>query len=142
MSECPICLEEIKKRAVLECKHEMCSICIIKWLNQDHTCPICRATVNVRSPEFRVILNKLSMQELNTVIDNINRDNIGIVTQNQVYVRRPNVNNRQIRRRRNCDFICVNRTPQGTEENNEILRMIVALLIACILFLVILLYFR
>ena len=26
------------------------------------------------------------MQELNAVIDNINRDNIGIVTQNQVYV--------------------------------------------------------
>ena len=51
------------------------------------------------------------MQELNAVINNLNRDNIGIVTQNQVYVRRTNVNNRQIRRRRNCDFICINRTP-------------------------------
>ena len=29
--------EEIKK-AVLECNHEMCSLCIIKWLNEDHTC--------------------------------------------------------------------------------------------------------
>ena len=32
MSECPICLEELKKKAVLECNHEMCSKCIIKCI--------------------------------------------------------------------------------------------------------------
>ena len=56
MSECPICLDEIVKKAVLECNHEMCSLCIIKWLNEDNTCPICSATKMIfRSPEFRVI---------------------------------------------------------------------------------------
>lgn len=139
MSECPICLDQIQKKAVLSCKHEMCSVCIIKWLNEDHSCPICRAEVNVRSPEFRVILNKLSMQELNVIIQNINRDNIGLVTRNEVYVRRPVVRQR---RRRNFDFVCINRSPDAREENSEILRMIIALLIMCVLFLILMLMLR
>ena len=95
--------------------------------------------MNVRSPEFRVILNKLSMQELNVIIENINRDNIGLVTRNEVYVRRPVVTQR---RRRNFDFVCINRSPEAREENSEVLRMISALLIMCVLFLILMLMLR
>ena len=45
MSECPICLDEIVKKAVLSCNHEMCSLCIIRWLNEDNTCPICEQII-------------------------------------------------------------------------------------------------
>ena len=138
MTECPICLEEIQKKAVLSCKHEMCSVCIIKWLNEDHSCPICRAEVDVRSRSFRVILNKLSMQELSEIIENINRDNLGLVTRNEVYVRRPTIT----RRGRRQNFICVNTAMEAREENIEIMKMTIALLGVCIIFLVILITTR
>ena len=138
MSECPICLDEIQKKAVLGCKHEMCSVCIIKWLNEDHSCPICRAAVDVRSRSFRVILNKLSMQELSEIIENINRDNLGLVTRNEVYVSRPTISRTPHRQ----NFICVNTGSESREENIEILKMTIALLGVCIIFLVILIATR
>ena len=138
MSECPICLDEIQKKAVLACKHEMCSVCIIKWLNEDHSCPICRSEVDVRSRSFRIILNKLSMQELSEIIENINRDNLGLVTRNEVYVRRPTISRTPQRQ----NFICINTGTESREENSEILRMIIALLIMCVLFLILMLMLR
>ena len=52
----------------------MCSLCIIRWLNEDNTCPICRADIDIQTPEFRAILNRLSMRELGDIIKTLNRE--------------------------------------------------------------------
>ena len=134
MAECPICLDEIKKKATLECKHQMCSVCIIKWLNEDHSCPICRSVVDVKSEHFRLILNKLSMHELKTVISNLkNEVYVDINRPNRVFVRE--YQPRQYRG--NERFICINTEANSNEENLEIIRMVIALLLTVIVFIVI-----
>jgi hypothetical protein len=40
--ECPICLEPIKNKIKLDCKHNFCTDCILKWFCNNVTCPYCR----------------------------------------------------------------------------------------------------
>lgn len=45
LSHCPICMEEFKlddKACQLPCKHTYKFECILRWLNSNKTCPICR----------------------------------------------------------------------------------------------------
>ena len=39
---CPICLNEIKDKIILSCKHEFCFICLNEWSNKGNRCPMCR----------------------------------------------------------------------------------------------------
>ena len=45
IEECPICMEDMKGRAVLNCHHVFCIKCSIEHFRQCTTCPLCRATV-------------------------------------------------------------------------------------------------
>ena len=40
--ECAICLEAAGKICVLECEHAFHKDCILQWLKESRTCPICR----------------------------------------------------------------------------------------------------
>ena len=39
---CPICLNQIKDKIILSCKHEFCFICLNEWSNKNNRCPMCR----------------------------------------------------------------------------------------------------
>jgi len=43
--DCPICMEEMKGRAILDCSHVFCMKCSIEHFRTRNTCPLCRATV-------------------------------------------------------------------------------------------------
>ena len=43
--DCPICLEEMTGRAILDCSHVFCIICSIEHFRTKQTCPLCRAEV-------------------------------------------------------------------------------------------------
>ncbi|KAK7321031.1 hypothetical protein VNO77_31133 [Canavalia gladiata] len=48
-SHCPICMEEFKvgdRACRLPCNHTYRSECIIRWLNNNKTCPVCRLQLN------------------------------------------------------------------------------------------------
>ena len=40
--ECSICLEPIKNKLKLDCKHKFCKNCILKWFCNNQSCPSCR----------------------------------------------------------------------------------------------------
>ena len=40
--ECPICYEDKHNIKELDCDHEICTDCILKWVAKRNTCPICR----------------------------------------------------------------------------------------------------
>jgi hypothetical protein len=40
--ECSICLEPIKNKLKLDCKHKFCKDCILKWFCNNQSCPSCR----------------------------------------------------------------------------------------------------
>ncbi|KAK7301331.1 hypothetical protein RJT34_12193 [Clitoria ternatea] len=45
LSNCPICMEDFKvggQACRLPCNHTYCSECILRWLDNNKTCPICR----------------------------------------------------------------------------------------------------
>ena len=42
---CTICLETCKDPYALKCKHVFCTDCIIEWLKNADTCPICRSNI-------------------------------------------------------------------------------------------------
>lgn len=43
--DCPICMEDMKGRAILDCGHVFCIKCSIEHFRHRTTCPLCRATV-------------------------------------------------------------------------------------------------
>lgn len=43
--ECSICQDEFKEPIRLPCNHIYCEQCISEWLDQETTCPMCRAQV-------------------------------------------------------------------------------------------------
>jgi len=43
--DCPICMEDMKGRAILDCGHVFCIKCSIEQFRQRNTCPLCRAIV-------------------------------------------------------------------------------------------------
>lgn len=51
---CPVCLETLTARSlVLDCGHKMCTSCSILWLQEKHTCPLCRSLTTTFSRETR-----------------------------------------------------------------------------------------
>lgn len=40
--DCSICMDEVKDKATLPCKHSFCKGCIVKWSETSTTCPNCR----------------------------------------------------------------------------------------------------
>ena len=47
-SQCPICLESLlpETQKITKCQHTFCGSCLNKWLETNHTCPMCRTEVN------------------------------------------------------------------------------------------------
>lgn len=45
-SSCCVCMEDIKRRFILPCGHSFHRKCIRQWLNDNHTCPVCRHDVS------------------------------------------------------------------------------------------------
>ena len=43
--DCPICMEDMAGRAILDCSHVFCIKCSIQHFRQKNTCPLCRAEV-------------------------------------------------------------------------------------------------
>ena len=43
--DCTICMDDVKRRFILPCGHVFHRKCIRKWLDDNHTCPICRQDV-------------------------------------------------------------------------------------------------
>ncbi|MBA2367440.1 MAG: hypothetical protein H0V82_00265 [Candidatus Protochlamydia sp.] len=41
------------KKEVLICQHTFHKECIVEWLKRKHNCPICRAKIEIPSPEAR-----------------------------------------------------------------------------------------
>nr|KYP43081.1 RING finger protein 115 family [Cajanus cajan] len=49
LSHCPICMDEFKvgdQACRLPCNHTYCSECILRWLNNSKTCPVCRLNLD------------------------------------------------------------------------------------------------
>ena len=45
--DCPICFEALETPLALSpCGHLFCEDCASEWLDREHTCPLCRASVN------------------------------------------------------------------------------------------------
>ena len=45
---CPICLQTIDNRAILDCcKHCFCKKCIMSWMKKEPTCPLCKRKIGV-----------------------------------------------------------------------------------------------
>lgn len=55
---CPMCLEDLNTKTVIECGHEFHEECLELWMNEDKdTCPICREriplySINIPLSEF------------------------------------------------------------------------------------------
>ncbi|XP_068249912.1 E3 ubiquitin-protein ligase RNFT1-like isoform X2 [Palaemon carinicauda] len=42
---CPICHDDFQVPTMLQCNHIFCEQCVVKWLDQEPTCPMCRTQV-------------------------------------------------------------------------------------------------
>jgi len=60
LENCLICLEEITRPLVLECKHSFCLNCLPKRVSTAKTCPTCRAPIN---PE-KITVTGLNLSDL------------------------------------------------------------------------------
>ncbi|KAG7120461.1 putative RING finger protein P32A8.03c like [Verticillium longisporum] len=52
MAECTICIDELKKGeevVYLPCKHWFHDTCVVMWLKEHNTCPICRTPIEERT---------------------------------------------------------------------------------------------
>lgn len=49
LDECPICIEEIKTEntVITACHHAFCDYCILKHIQKNDNCPICREPCNI-----------------------------------------------------------------------------------------------
>lgn len=51
--KCTICLEKIKNSTTIPCNHTFCFECVIKWLDEKDSCPICRKkTPFIKNPSL------------------------------------------------------------------------------------------
>lgn len=46
---CSICSELFMDAVTLNCSHSFCDFCIIKWMKEQSTCPICRKPIDSRN---------------------------------------------------------------------------------------------
>ncbi|BFY99030.1 hypothetical protein BsWGS_02070 [Bradybaena similaris] len=60
---CPVCLDEFKsgeKLAICQCKHGFHSRCLLLWLEQRNTCPMCKAPVRGAARETTGLVRQTS----------------------------------------------------------------------------------
>lgn len=81
--DCPICMDPIdntRNVIITKCKHQFCSDCLLREMNNRHTCPICRTELREKKE-----MNKLSDSDLrNIVVRNLSympEENLNIVAQ-------------------------------------------------------------
>ena len=43
--DCSICCDDKVNPVVLICNHSFCEVCILKWLEREKTCPVCRTEI-------------------------------------------------------------------------------------------------
>ena len=58
MEMCPICMEDMTGRAILDCTHTFCIQCSIQHFRQKTNCPLCRAEV-CEPPVQKVVPDEL-----------------------------------------------------------------------------------
>ncbi|XP_028404908.1 E3 ubiquitin-protein ligase RNF181-like [Dendronephthya gigantea] len=54
-ASCPVCLEKYEKKEVyieLPCMHKFHEDCILSWLNQTNSCPVCRHELPTDNSEY------------------------------------------------------------------------------------------
>lgn len=44
---CPICLDFIKNKMILDCNHIFCKKCISKWMDKNDFCPVCKQHMTI-----------------------------------------------------------------------------------------------
>ena len=42
---CVICVQQIKSKTILDCEHSYCKKCILKWMCNNFSCPLCRQPI-------------------------------------------------------------------------------------------------
>ncbi|XP_046863891.1 E3 ubiquitin-protein ligase RNF181-like [Xenia sp. Carnegie-2017] len=55
---CPICLEKYEKEEMyvqLPCDHKFHETCIMRWLEQTNSCPVCRYELPTDEPEYETV---------------------------------------------------------------------------------------
>ncbi len=74
--DCNICMNKIKNKRTLDCKHVFCKECINKWQCINNKCPTCRAIISKSSHTYnlrsRHVINSLPLSnplELNWLDD-------------------------------------------------------------------------
>jgi hypothetical protein len=50
---CPICQDKLASPVVLKCQHIFCEDCVCVWLDKENSCPMCRAKIAVKKPQFK-----------------------------------------------------------------------------------------
>ncbi|CAM9611054.1 unnamed protein product [Pylaiella littoralis] len=48
--DCSICYDRMERPLILPCNHIFCGECVAEWLEQERTCPLCRAEVPTSNP--------------------------------------------------------------------------------------------
>lgn len=70
---CSICLEILKEPVGLKCGHMYCSHCLLTWLNNHKTCPMCRFVTSSFATVKCDFMEKLIMEIKSTLAANIKR---------------------------------------------------------------------
>lgn len=50
---CPICQDKLASPVVLNCQHVFCEDCVCVWLDKENSCPMCRAKIAVKKPQYK-----------------------------------------------------------------------------------------
>jgi len=81
-----ICEEENER--ILDCSHIFHRECIGEWLKQKHHCPVCRAHVDVATPEAP--RQEMTLEEILALPDNLlsNAEIVSLIRSNVQEVRR------------------------------------------------------
>ncbi|XP_034660475.1 E3 ubiquitin-protein ligase RZF1-like [Drosophila subobscura] len=67
--ECSVCKESLQADEILKsmpCKHEFHKHCLIRWLREARTCPLCRCNVQGRQLVYRQFSRNMEMQSRRT----------------------------------------------------------------------------
>ena len=113
-SSCPICLGETEQQQVkrLPCGHTYHSSCIDRWLQQNHTCPTCRASLLEETEEVQpedppVTTGEVTSHQVSRLLETRRRTTHSQIppSDNSLQVLPIRVLNRLIRLRGLCDLL-------------------------------------